>query len=332
VQSRLAPDREGQSTTSGNFTMQLNRTVDPQAEGGPVPIFMYRVYTAPDYLGIYVPVTGWTDWSPATSISNISSIPGVLGQWVLVVCQGADEAGNVEPWGFDPALIPPDGPIDLSNPLDDERARLLPNWQRFFFSGIAAPDTRVDPTFWHDLDGDSVIDGGEPNFGQSRLIPLPVDITVPVRAQFLVSTVRPPGAVEPIRVQWEFIEAGVVVPQISDTFPAPPAAFTSDSQVIRMYAADAPVAPDPPYEIEGTNGIYLGDVPLRQQPVTYVFRAAAFYDLDGSGSFNPSVTNQEIMDPTPANVYFTVVPTGVSGYLKSPTDEDSQPIKEQEIR
>jgi hypothetical protein len=333
VQSRLSPDREGQATVSGNFTMQLNRSVDPQAEGGPVPIFMYRVYTAPDYLGPYIPVTGWTDWSSATSISNISSIPGVLGQWVLVVCQGADEAGNVEPWWgglVGPAPTPPtDGPIDLSDPVHDEWARLLPNWQRFFFSGIAAPDTRVDPTFWHDLDGDGVIDGGEPNFGQSRLIPLPSDITIPVRAQFLVSTVRPPGAVEPIRVQWEFIEAGVLQDSgVLTPFPDP--AFSSDSQVLPMIASDAAAAPNPPYEIAGSNGIFLGDVPLRQQPITYVFRAAAFFDIVDDGVFDPFAG--EIMDPTPANVYFTVVPTGVPGFIKSPTDEDSQPIKEQEIR
>jgi hypothetical protein len=332
VQSRLSPDREGQATVSGNFTMQLNRSVDPQAEGGPVPIFMYRVYTAPDYLGPYIPVTGWTDWSSATSISNISSIPGVLGQWVLVVCQGADEAGNVEPWWgglVGPAPTPPtDGPIDLSDPVHDEWARILPNWQRFFFSGIAAPDTRVEPTFWHDLDNDIVIDGGEPNFGQSRLIPLPTDAeNVPVRAQFLVSTVRPPGAIGSIRVQWEFLESG----RLPDS-GVMPFVFISDSQVAPIFASNPANIDDiagtfkpAPYEA------FLGDVPLRQQPVTYVFRAAAFYDLPPeNGVFEPLAG--EIMDPTPANVYFTVVPTGVSGFIKSPTDEDSQPIKEQEIR
>lgn len=112
-----------------------------------------------------------------------------------------------------------------------------------------------------------------------------------------------------------------------------PFVFTSNSQVAPIFASNPAGIADivgtvkaPPFDD------YLGDVPQRQQPVTYVFRAAAFFDLDNSGDFNPSTTNQEIMDPTPANVYFTVVPTGVSNYIKAPTDDDSQPIKEQEIR
>jgi len=336
VQSRLVPDREGQATNRPTFTMQLTRTEDPQAEGGPVPIFSYRVYSSLNYAGVYNPVTDWTPWSASTSIATISSLPGLLGQWVLVVSQGADEAGNVEPWP--PVMGSDDGPIDLSpsGGVLDELARQLPNWQRFMFSGVDAPDTRVVPTFWHDLDADGVPDGNEPNFGQSRLVPLPDNLTVvPVRALFQVSTVRPPGVpAGPIRVQIEFIEAGTLVPQVPNVFPTPPAAFTSDTQVLPVVASSLPAVPDPPYEVMGTNGIFLGDVPLRQQPVTYVFRASAFFDLDNSGTFNPDplVNPLEIMDPTPANVYFTVVPTGVPNYIQPSTDEDSQPIKEQEIR
>ncbi len=338
VESRLVPDREGQATNRPTFTMQLNRVVDPQAEGGPVPIFSYRVYAADFYEGPYSPVTGWTSWSASTSIDTISSLPGVLGRWVLVVSQSADEAGNVEPWWGQRPGLPPlapapapleNGPIDLSNPLFDEWARQLPNWQRFFYSGVAAPDTRVDPTFWHDVDIDVTIDNGEPNFGQSRLIPLPGDAAnVPVRAQFLVSTVQPPdsAAPSPIRVRWEFIEAGQSVD--GDVMPF---VFTSNSQVAPIFASNPAGIADiagtvkaPPFDD------FLGDVPQRQQPVTYVFRAAAFFDLDNDGAFEP--LDGEIMDPTPANVYFTVVPTGVSNYIKAPTDDDSQPIKEQEIR
>jgi hypothetical protein len=218
---------------------------------------------------------------------------------------------------------PDDGPIDLSLPGLDELARQLPNWQRFLFSGFDAPDTRVVPTFWHDSNSNVQIDGGETSFGQSRLIPLPEDAAnIPVRAQFLVSTVRPPTGVFSYLVHWEFIRDGQLVDQ-----GVLPLDFTSDSQVYGIFASN-PLNPD---NINGATPAFpefLGDVPLRERPVTYVFRARAFVDSDGN--MQPSIG--DIIDPTPANVYFTVVPTGVSSYIQEPTDEDSQPIKEQEIR
>ncbi len=327
AQSRLVPDREGQATNRPTFTMQLNRSYDPQAAGGPVPIFMYRIYASTDYQGPYTPVTGWSAWTASTSIDTFSTL-GVVGQWLLVVCQGADEAGNVEPWWgglTGPTPVPPaDGPIDLTDPLYDEWARQLPNWQRFFYSGIEAPDTKVDPTFWYDANDNSAIDAGETSFGRSRLIPLPGDYrVVPVRAQFLVSTARPPGSSGDYLVQWEFLQDGKLVD--SQVLPQ---TFTSDTQAFAIYASTPPVITN----LDGT--IFLGDVPLPgenrppQRPITYVFRARAFIDSDGDGV--PSLG--DIADQTPANVYFTVVPTGVPNYVKSPTDEDSQPIKEQEIR
>ncbi|MCC6695226.1 MAG: IPT/TIG domain-containing protein [Candidatus Hydrogenedentes bacterium] len=320
TQSRLVPDREGQSTNRPNFTMQLDRNFDPQAEGGPVPLYTYRVYTSAVYAGVYNPVIAWTDWSPVTSIDDIQNIPGILGQWVLVICQAADEAGNVEPWAFDPVIVPPDGPIDLTDPLRDELARALPNWMRFFYTDRDSPNTRVTHTIWYDVDGDGEIDPNEPNLGAARLAPLPGDINIPVRVEFLVSTVRPAGTSATINVQWEFVDDGV----LGDTdFGGYFGDFASDADVKRIVASF-------PTGIVGAKDPYLGDVPDRQRPITYVFRASAYEDVVDDDSFVP--TDGEQIDQTPANVYFTVVPTGVANFIREPAGEDDQPIKEQENR
>ncbi|MCL4694964.1 MAG: hypothetical protein KJ060_20930, partial [Candidatus Hydrogenedentes bacterium] len=329
VHSEIFPDLpDGFATKRPYFTMELDRSFNPQPAGGPPPIFTYRIYGSPDFCGPYEARSPWRPWSPNKSIDDIPNFV-TEGEWVLLVVIGADEAGNVEEWPLPGS--PVDGPIDLCTATPIPGAR---NWKRFLFTGFDAPETVIDPTFWHDVNANNNIDN-EPNFGSSRLIPLPDDIGIPVRAEFLVSAIRPPGQSAPIRIQWQLIEDGVLADQFIDATTTPGSfdlgVYTANGQVRRI------TAPVDIATLTGQPG--LGDVPLRQRPVTYVYRAAAYFDdnldttpdpTDNNGVFDPSAG--EIMDPTPANVYFTVVPTGVSNYIKAPTDDDSQPIKEQEIR
>jgi hypothetical protein len=303
--------------------MRLDRSFDPQAQGGPPPVFTYKVWAgdtdpATGYAGVYNEVFGWTQWSAITNIDLAQSMSAtqfaaIRNRWVLIVSQGADEAGNVELWPD--ALFPTDDTIDLSDPAISNFVRSLPNWQRFYLTDREFPDTRVEAVYWHDINDNNVIDAGEPTFS-GPIVPMPQNAAVPVKALFRVGVVRAPGmGPEPIQVGWQFVEDGIVVDQEPDAHT-----FSPDSEVIQFVAASPAVLPDPPYEIQDPDN-FLGD-PDRRRPVTYVFRAAAFYDAGGG---------LIIQDLTPSNVYFTVVPTGVANYIAPPDEADAQPFKEQEI-
>jgi len=272
---------------------------------------------------------------------SATQFAAIRNRWVLIVSQGADEAGNVELWPD--ALFPTDDTIDLSDPAISNFVRSLPNWQRFYLTDREFPDTRVEAVYWHDINNDNVIDVdewhdannnnvidvdewqdinnnnfvdvGEPTFS-GPIVPMPENTAVPVKALFRVGVVRVPGmGPEPIHVGWQFVEDGIVVDLEPDAHT-----FSPDSEVIQFVAASPAVLPDPPYEIQDPDN-FLGD-PDRRRPVTYVFRAAAFYDAGGG---------LIIQDLTPSNVYFTVVPTGVANYIAPPDEADAQPFKEQEI-
>lgn len=323
VQSRLTPDRDGQTTNRATFTMRLDRSFDPQAQGGPPPVFTYKVWAgdtdpATGYASVYNEVFGWTPWSTDTNIDlaqdlSPAQFAAIRNRWVLIVSQGADEAGNVELWPN--ARFPTDDTIDLSDPANSNFVRSLPNWQRFYLTDREFPDTRVEALYWHDINDNNVIDAGEPTFS-GPIVPMPQNTAVPVKALFRVGVVRTAGmGPEPIHVGWQFIEDGLVADAEADAHT-----FSPDSEVIQFVAASPAVLPDPPYEIQDPDN-FLGD-PNRRRAVTYVFRAAAFYDAGGG---------LIIQDLTPSNVYFTVVPTGVSNYVNPPDEADAQPFKEQEI-
>ncbi|GMV99095.1 MAG: hypothetical protein AMXMBFR84_02340 [Candidatus Hydrogenedentota bacterium] len=343
VQSRLSPSREGRRVNSANFTLSLERTDAPIVNGGPPPIFMYRVWQGGpdfvnDYNAVYTPVSGWSVWSPDLLINTVEGLVQPE-HWVLVVVQSADEAGNVEPWpNFDVAsggLRPdPDAAIDFSDPdtlntyLYPEYVGLTlsqfaiqaPNWQRFYLTGAAAPDTIVKPTFWHNqisTGNPEAIDGDEITFGQSTIIPMVPESQIgqrEVEATFELLPVRPRD-MEPskrIYMVWQLLQNGVVLipPDFSNPL-TPEELLDPDLNPIRL-ALD--------------EGVALGD-PARLLPYTYVFQAAAFVDENNNSLFD----NQDYVDPSPASVLFVVTPTDIAGFVRPP-ESDEQPIKETETQ
>jgi hypothetical protein len=176
----------------------------------------------------------------------------------------------------------------------------------------------VTATFWHNDPNTGLItqiDGNEENFGSATIIPLPANSQqYRVEALFnaeLLGNITTSGAVlfELVR---EGDEAGKAYTAVS--------AGTERTVSLQVPYEMSPPDPDAPPPL-------LGDEPARRKPVHYVLRAATFLDADSDGQWDSG----ETIDPTPANVYFTVVPdTTVEPYVSPRDSKEDQPIKIQE--
>ncbi len=140
-------------------------------------------------------------------------------------------------------------------------------------------------------------------------------------AQFDVSALAPPGVgTANLKVYWEFLQDGVLVN--SGIVDASTVSFMSP-------LGTAPVVQVAVSATATAN--HLGDLQNRIRPVSYVFRATAFYDSP-PGATGGKPDGLDLKDQTPANVYFVVVPTDVGKFVNPPMDPNAQPIKEQEIQ
>lgn len=265
----------------------------PTHTGQPFPAFTYKLYTSAACAGPYVDSgIPWSNWTLATSIDLLNDLTpaqeaALANSYVMIVSLGADEAGNVEPLRFNPE----DPALDVNN--------LPPNAKTFLFTNQQPADTNVGLEIWVDLDGNGVIDGGEPTFGDNPIVPYDPRLA----ARYAVSVNASGSVAGPFNVLWSFHEDGV------QTRTSPIGPFQSNSDVI------ATVTPNS--IVPANNGGKLGNP---NAAVTYLFTAAAFY-IDGTGN--------TIYDPTPASAYFVVVPAGVGDFVLSPEDTNKQPIKEQ---
>jgi hypothetical protein len=332
VHSILSPSSiEGNVTDRATLRMSIPTSTG--AQGGPPHVYSYRIYEGTDYVGTYTPVTGWSAWSTSNVIGNIRDIITTDG-WVLVVSIGADEAGNVEPWWktTDFGAQADVGPIDLSlvngTILLSDQVASWGNWRRFYLSDEEAPDTVVKPLFWHERNGTEGYQNtgtADRSFGQNLLIPLPskaeADAGSEVFAQFDVSALAPPGVgTANLKVYWEFLQDGVLVNfGIVDASTASFMSPLGTAPVVQVAVSATATAN------------HLGDLQNRIRPVSYVFRATAFYDSPPLAS-SGKPDGLDLKDQTPANVYFVVVPTDVGKFVNPPMDPNAQPFKEQEIQ
>ncbi|HRK33587.1 MAG TPA: IPT/TIG domain-containing protein [Candidatus Hydrogenedentes bacterium] len=302
----------------------------PSPTGGPFPAYTYNLWTSPTWEGVYTDAGIFGGWAPYRSVNVINllaeldatQLASLENQYVLIVAHGADEAGNVE--DNDPLTGPT---IDLTDPS----IQLPRNWKKFFFSNQPAPETNLGLEIWYDLNNNGVLDGGEPIFGDSPIIPLPPDPLTPIRARFALSAGIPANLTASdtaVSIRWTFQEDGNLTSQSdgSVTFPHV-GPLTSNSDTRAIFAPPAPLdAAIVPTLFPGR----LGDV-NRRRAVTYLFTASAFYIKNGNDGPTNTANDVLIQDPTPAVGYFVVVPAGVGDFVMSPEDQEKQPFKEQGI-
>jgi hypothetical protein len=267
-----------------------------------------------DYRGVYTPITPWSDWRADPTLTTLADDLEALGaqdSWCMICVHGGDEAGNVQPWAMAGTL--PDDDLDMADDTLHIAALQAKNCNRFFFSGIAPPDTRVRANFWHDaLSNNNQVNPEEPvlippvdnNLGSITIVPMPGFEAVTglrVAAEFFISIDLPPEvrAGDTFDIDWELFEDGVLVNSALQT-PIEP------NQTIRF---PLPV-----------NASRFGD-PNLIEDVTYVFRATASMLRPGG---------VRLYDPSPANVFFIVVPFDSSAYVAQALEPDRQPIVIQE--
>ena len=333
-----ASPAEKSETTRPTFRWEISPSVGLTTVTAPKPVFMYRLFwnTTSEYNGLYTPLTGWSTWSDANTYLNPSDIrnaivagggdPDTMDFWILVVVQGADEFGNVEPWyrtepgtGLD-LFDPPNSGVDFresSYPSDPGRATRmqewavnLPNWRRFLWPGLAKPETKLSAVFWYgNVDGtlhvgDTTDWGGEEaRLGPNPLVPMPPENTgLKVEAQFRISAkfdqVLDPDS-QKLVAWWQFVEDGELIDQgFLD--------LTSGHEVVLPYDY-VTISYDTSGHVPEAVDEDLGDID-RKRPTKYVFRAAVF--VDGSNGFtkNTEYDEGEMIDPTWSNVDFVVTP------------------------
>jgi hypothetical protein len=315
--------------------------------------------------------TSWATWSSETTLISDNPtqlVPGGGDQFVILAITGADEAGNVEDWppnglvtanslgnptiGGDHLLLSGGG---------DSR------WQQFFLSTQIAPDTAITPTYWwnrYAQEGaprsvDDTVSNDERNFGAQNILPSPTGIapgtTERLEARFKIDVTDIPNVdLNLLKVQWALTENDATT-QRSIQGVLPWGEFVQLGLDTQVFALAAPIingnrpniddgAPDPDRSNrdlfgrldwdsanDSTPFTGLGD-PRRRAAFSYVFHAAVFID-DGAGANrdNNVLDADELADPTPASVQFTVAPEPTVGNYIAPEDEaDDQPIKSRE--
>ncbi|MBI4557401.1 MAG: hypothetical protein HY706_07455, partial [Candidatus Hydrogenedentes bacterium] len=321
VRTRITPNREGQTVEFPQFTWDLGRTFAPPATGQPKPIFTYRLWSADNYDGPYTPLATLPNWAPWSSQNvlgydsffvALNIINDFAGKWLLLVVAGGDEAGNMEPWPINDLALGAGDQV-----MVNAGATSGTNWQRFMVSSTQAPDTVVAPMFWHNNLGAPVGDTtpnpdefiediaptnfGELRFGAAKIIPLPpLALNQRVEAQFQIDLLG--NFTGTAQVHWELLRDGS---RILEGITGPAVGTVS-------------------LTLPGQANFLFGDEPARRVAVNYVFRAWTEVDTDNDSIF-------EARDPTPANVYFTVVPdTDAGKYINPKNTLDAQPVKTKE--
>ncbi len=313
---------------SWDMTRSYNLGLEVLPEN-PVPLYTYRVWrcslegqdngTAP-----YEPITDWAEWSP-----NVKSIPPTaLGgevsfqyldqyhplrnRWVLVAVGGMDEAGNVEPWptselGLD--LVSG----ELTVP-DQESGK---NWMRFFVPGSSATvDTSLAARFAYDnpladLGAATVIQ--YPQSSLRRILgTFDVGMVLPASAArdaahcpYVILELEREGAVI-MRVGLQNCSGDRATLQLPQDIEKPPADLVSVS---------GQLMPSAPFVLGDPNNV-----------VNYALRATTVCWVQG---LNPS-DYVEVTDPSPASVYFKVVPKSIETYLQPPGTEEPFKVYERE--
>ncbi len=341
-------------TSNPIATFSLIRDGDPSpaTDGGPTPIYSYRLWTSLDFT-TYTPFTPWLPWSPDRTITTLSqTLLTVPDRGILLVVHGADEAGNVEPWddiyhGFAPDdVLDMDAPLVSSVPGEtwatlDEYATGQPNWVRFFFSGTQPPNTRVRANFWHDDKTNNVLGfinptvlaaGVDTNLGNTTIVPMPGREATTgrrVAAQFFLSVDVPPEfdpLNDTVELAWELFRDGVLVLDSKGFFLNDlDGAFCQAHSSSGLADAEGfyTIGPAETTEViipELNQCIGLGD-PNLQEDITYVFRATSRIMRTGLPAGVDTLT-----DSSPASVLFTVVPLDTQTFVAQALDPDRQPI------
>lgn len=341
----IDPNREGTTVQFPSFSWRLDRGFNPNLGASLQPVFTYRFWQReglaehkPEGLDEpFYPITqgefpglvgdsgwpewspdGWSEWSyrralPARFFDRTGFLEELSGHWLLLVVAGGDEAGNIELWPCTELFLD-QGTQQVT--VFGESGR---NWQRFYISGTQAPETEVNAFFWHNRilpSPNRRVDLREASFGSATIIPFPADPnTHRVEARFRITLSGEladldDDGLHDVKVLWELVKNGNEADRLVSTFPDP----------------------------EGTNSITvlipfdLG--PILGSPrvsVNYLFRATAFLDDPFSGTVGQFDAGESI-DPTPANVLFTVVPGSVGAFVDPKDSPDDQPIKLQEER
>lgn len=360
VQSQINPNREGQEVRNPSFTWQLDRSFDTNVQGGPRPIFTYKLFATADIsgydTGYYEFISNWAPWSAEKTFIDAQEVldavydGGLESAWVLLVVVAADEAGNVEPIGDEfvgTNFFNASDEVDLGDPaLGNARHNYIlthGNMMRFFVGPNPAPDTAITPVFYHvDLDPSAA----KPlSLGSNTLVPLPSPKTDydEVEGHFQIDAIMegelPAGGV--IKIHWDLIEDGDVPVEVvasgvfnpavdnSPVNPRVPGLLVLPDQLLLASGDTFGLGDDG--NNDGDTQDYLGGNRIdRRKPVSYVLRAWAFVDApdpDTGAPRNNIWDPGELIDNSPAALQFTVTPTGVSGFVRPPDDPDAQPTR-----
>ncbi len=192
-----------------DFTWETNRGFNPETVGGPFPLFTYQLFgdvagtpTGSPSNGPYLSIGSWQEWGPLNP--STPELPArvfqelaaggnaVLDNWLLLVVQNSDEAGNISQWpgiadlaatpflDFNDQLNPAAWPVGNENDLILQPGAVLgrdvayvnpgitgprsPNWIRFRINDNLVPDTSLEATlWWRNYQGPIVAPGPPPS-------------------------------------------------------------------------------------------------------------------------------------------------------------------------
>lgn len=354
---RLSPERGGTRTKieETSFTLGIDRGFSPTIVGQPRPAYTYRMWRAQTpgdsdaaRTGVFENFgAGWRTWTqqnqiPPTYFRELAT--NIAGYWVVLAAAVIDEAGNVSP--MDPNL----GYDALLDTVNSGALTRGVGWQKFFIDGGITPETEADAFFWFDLFDDFNPALYEPNrrnaIGLSEtavaegagVVPSPPVayeleyLRLNARFDFTIAPrgpVPPNGAGQLVRtgVFFELIREGDESNIVSDLV-----IFQPVGQGRTQGSVVAPVQTtgwfDGNRRLEDIFGPFGRKAQGQRQPIRYVLRAYGWVDLD-----NDSVADPGELDPTPANIPFTVVPeSNIGNYIDPKDSPDDQPIKVNEAR
>jgi len=257
----------------------------------------------------YKPLLGWRAWTTDSTVGaanfDQTTLDGLKDYYVLVVAAAMDAAGNVTPWD-ETLRANSDGSLTVDSTGDSGDT-----WHRFLVPGQSSlVDTSLDVNFEYT--------NPTTNLGPATIIQYPptadrmivgtfdiglvTGLQTDLQNAFVVVELEQNGAV---------VYRGALVAGGADTVSLTvPGSFPANDQALSMLHLTSVSPP---------NGFRLG---RPDSVVDYVFRAyTVVLRDDGSGNW----ILPPIVDTSPVNFNFKVVPKSIENYLESSGGE--QPIK-----